>query len=87
MTTNLEVVNSFLRHEENCSGHLMSDGRRLISYQTTIAQWSEDMTHIIVNNTYYSNTTSRHRNLLIRKAHCYLVFVDGIVRGETDLRR
>lgn len=32
MTTNLEVVESFLRHEENCSGHLMSDGRRLISY-------------------------------------------------------
>lgn len=88
MITNAEVVDSFLRCEEACSGHLISTGTRLISYQTTIAQWSNDLTYIIVNETYYSQTTSRHRNLLKRKNRdYYMIYVGGIVKGETDLRR
>ena len=88
MNTNVSVIESFLKLEENSSGNLISTGRRLISYQTTIAQWSEDFLSIIVNETYYSQTTSRHRNLLKRmNKHIPMIYVDGIVRGEIDLRR
>lgn len=88
MNTNVSVIESFLKLEENSSGNLISTGRRLISYQTTIAQWSEDFLSIIVNETYYSQTTSRHRNLLKRmNRRIPMIYVDGIVRGETDLRR
>lgn len=88
MNTNVSVIESFLKLEENSSGNLISTGRRLISYQTTIAQWSEDFLSIIVNETYYSQTTSRHRNLLKRmNKHIPMIYVDGIARGEIDLRR
>lgn len=88
MNTNASVVESFLKLEENSSGNLISTGRRLISYQTTIAQWSEDLLSIIVNETYYSQTTSKHRNLLKRMNKWIpMIYVNGIVRGETDLRR
>lgn len=63
MIKNKEVIEAFLDKQVACAGHLYSDGNRLMSYNTCIAQWDCDF--IIVNMTYYSTTTSRHRNMVI----------------------
>lgn len=85
MNTNASVIDSFLKHEENCAGHLMSTGKRLISYQTTIAQWYEG--YLIVNMTKYSQTTSKHRGILLRKcsSRMNLIPVEDVVLREDNL--
>lgn len=64
MISNQGVIDSFLRKEINSSGHLKSDGEKLISYQTCIAQYTS-LGDLLVNMTSYSVTTSRHRNMLL----------------------
>ena len=59
-----EVVGRFLSKKRGAGGSLTSDGQRLLSYGTVIGQWVG--TSVVLPNagTYYSRTTSRHRNML-----------------------
>lgn len=85
MISNQRVIDSFLRKEINSSGHLMSDGKRLISYQTCIAQYTS-LGDLLVNMTSYSVTTSKHRNMLLRSSHYYnIIKLDNIPRGAENL--
>lgn len=65
---NKDIVLEFL--EQNKAGRssqsLTSSGDKLYSYATVIAQWYEGKLYI--NNTKYSQTTSRHQSLLLRHA-------------------
>lgn len=65
---NIEVIEAFVSKikgkNKNCS--LESTGLRLYSYNTCIAEWNLEYNCILFNTTYYSNTTSRHQNLLKR---------------------
>lgn len=71
-----QVITAFLHREKahtqirdlmwggrGCS--ISTDGARLWSYDTVIAQWSEDT--VLINNTKYSATTSKQQNLLKRE--------------------
>lgn len=62
---NKEVIDKFLNKEVGNGSNLVSTGTRLFSYQTCIAEWDNDSLYL--NKTYYSNTTSRYLNMLIRK--------------------
>lgn len=63
---NIEVIEAFVSKikgkNKNCS--LESTGLKLYSYNTCIAEWYLEYKCILLNTTYYSNTTSRHQNLL-----------------------
>lgn len=61
--TNIQVIQSFISKRIGNSLHLYSDCRRLLSYNTCIAEYYNGS--LIVNNTKYSRTTSRHRSILI----------------------
>lgn len=62
--TNLDVIKSFTRRNPNSTAHLLSTGDKLYSYSTCIAEYYLD--RLLVNITYYSNTTSHHLGLLKR---------------------
>lgn len=72
MTTQ-EVIKQFLARKtahtpirdlmyggRNCS--ISTDGTRLWSYNTIIAQWGDDT--VLINNTKYSRTTSKQQDIL-----------------------
>lgn len=61
--TNIQVIQSFISKRIGNSLHLYSDGRRLLSYNTCIAEYYNGS--LIVNNTKYSRTTSRHKSTLL----------------------
>ena len=61
--TNLETIKAFSLGQIGCALHLYSDGRRLFSYNTCIAEYYKG--RLIVNNTKYSITTSTHRSNLL----------------------
>lgn len=61
--TNLETIKAFSLGQIGRALHLYSDGRRLFSYDTCIAEYYNG--RLIVNNTKYSMTTSKHRNSLL----------------------
>lgn len=60
---NKDVVLAFLKKEEAWGSHLYSTGKRLISYNTSIAEWYGDC-YLLVNHTRYSNSTSKHQSYL-----------------------
>ena len=60
---NKDVVLAFLDKREAWGSHLYSTGKRLISYNTSIAEWYTNY-HLIINDTKYSNTTSRWQSVL-----------------------
>ena len=64
--TNKDVVNSFYEGKPNESDNMSTDGHKLLSYQTAIAEkvFYDNRIVIIKNITRYSNTTSKHQALL-----------------------
>lgn len=68
---NKEVVESFISRNIANSANLISTGNKLISYNTCIAEWYTSSI-LLINETYYSNTTSRHLNLLKRGLPSYI---------------
>ena len=93
--TNKDVALSFLYHTKlkSSTGNFYSDGVRLWSYNTVIAQW--DGGRLIVNATKYSSTTSgKHMSPLKNsETFCHLedagqvVYTDGYIPFNTqDLR-
>lgn len=61
---NIDVANAFACGLEGEAGNFFSTGIKAFSYRTVIAQRINGI--IYLNDTYYSNTTSRHRNLIKR---------------------
>lgn len=60
---NKDVILAFLEKREAWGSNLYSTGKRLINYNTAIAEWYDNY-HLIVNTTKYSNTTSKYQNFL-----------------------
>ena len=62
---NIEVIKQFLNKSSGNSDskNLISDGVRLINYNTCIAEWTDDF--ILFNVTKYSSSTSRIQNIIL----------------------
>lgn len=71
---NKEVVDNFISRNIANSTNLISTGDRLISYNTCIAEWYTSNI-LLMNETYYSNTTSRHLNILKRNLPSYIQYL------------
>jgi hypothetical protein len=93
--TNKDVAVSFLHHTKHTSStkNFHSDGVRLWSYNTVIAQWDGD--RLIVNATKYSSTTSCQHMSPLKNTDAFkslseagqVVYTDGYVPFNTqDLR-
>lgn len=82
---NLDVIKSFIKRNPNSTEHLLSTGDKLYSYSTCIAEYYLDM--LLVNITYYSNTTSRHLGLLKRNypSDILIVCLDRIPQDTQNL--
>lgn len=61
---NKDVIVDFVHHTSSKVLNLYSDGNKLFSFETCIAQWNNGV--LIINCTKYSITTSRHLTLLRR---------------------
>jgi hypothetical protein len=83
--TNLDVIKSFIKRNPNSTAHLLSTGDKLYSYSTCIAESYLGM--LLVNITYYSNTTSHHLGLLKRNypSDILIVCLDRIPQDTQNL--
>lgn len=85
---NKDVVLAFLKKEEAWGSNLYSTGKRLISYNTTIAEWYSDY-YLLVNHTHYSVTTSKQqsylRNELVNNKNIIELCLNGIDRNIHNL--
>lgn len=63
---NKEVCEAFLNRESAIGSNLYSDGHKLFSYSTCIAEWEDYYNRLYVNSTKYSVTTSKHQSYLRR---------------------
>jgi len=63
--TNNNIITNFINGQIAKTGNLISQGNKLINYNTCIAYIDNDK--YIVSNTKYSNTTSKIQNELIRQ--------------------
>lgn len=81
---NSEVVRQFLVREPGEGHNLVSNGDKLTSYSTVIAQWIEGQ--LIVNYTTYTPTTTKHQDIL-RRIQCQpmIRLVNGVPSGTPDL--
>ena len=87
---NKDVVLAFLEKREALGSNLYSDGNKLINYKTTLAQWIDNY-HLIVNDTWYSNTSRVNQNYLKKEltpergidTYC----INGIDKGTEDLTK
>lgn len=59
---NHQVVQAFCGHKTGYSANLSSDGLRLWSYQTVIAQWNKNTLTIDIAR--FSVSTSKHQSLI-----------------------
>lgn len=86
--TNLEVVNKFIKRLPAHALNLYSTGDKLFSYNTCIAEYHLDM--LLINNTKYSNTTSRQLSILKQLLPtCYntiIVYIEKIPINTQALR-
>lgn len=64
MAKNEDIVKLFLEKKEGYGSSVYSSGKKLFSYTTCIAEWINK--GLCINNTYYSNTTTRHTSLLYK---------------------
>ena len=68
MRTNKEVAEAFVLGNASANANMTSTGDRLFSYHTCIAESFLNKYNeicFVVNDTRYSNTTARHRNLML----------------------
>lgn len=84
--TNLEVIRAFIDKKSGNSLNLHSDGDRLFSYFTCIAEWN-NKSESLLNVTKYSVTTSRHLTYLIRYIPVYINVIElaNILKGTKSL--
>lgn len=91
MISNANLINAFINGQTAQNGSMRTDGTKLFSYATCIAQ--KTSRGILLNVCKYSTTTSKQqtytRRELERRGRNYME-VDGdgyICRGTTDLTR
>lgn len=86
MMKNSEVAKDFAFGLESRAGNFFSTGDKAFSYDTIIAQRIDRVVYL--NGTYYSNTTSRHRNLIKQAfgSGQKIVTLEDIPIGADDLR-
>lgn len=79
---NIEVIKQFLNKSSGNSDteNLISDGVKLFSYNTCIAEWTNDF--VLFNVTKYSSSTSRIQSMMLRelqKINIYkFIFIDNV---------
>lgn len=78
---NIEVIKQFLNMSSGNSytGNLISDGVKLFSYNTCIAEWTDDL--VLFNVTKYSSSTSRIQSMMLRelqKSIHKFIFIDNV---------
>ena len=78
---NIEVIKQFLNKNSGNSdtGNLISDGVKLINYNTCIAEWTDDF--VLFNVTKYSCSTSRIQSMILRELKKLIhksVFIDNV---------
>lgn len=78
---NIEVIKQFLNKSSGNSytGNLISDGVKLFSYNTCIAEWTDDL--VLFNVTKYSSSTSRIQSMMLRelqKSIHKFIFIDNV---------
>jgi hypothetical protein len=87
MITNKNLIANFISGRESQNGSMRTDGRKLFSYFTCIAQRTPK--GIIVNGSKYSPTTSRQQGLLRYALQGFSTIEVGvdtyISRGTSDL--
>lgn len=88
--TNQTVVQQFIKGQPGKCLSMQTDGRKLFSYNTIIAQREGNIW--VVNTTKYSRTTSKHQGLLYRALDKKTwwpskpyVYIDGVRIEENDL--
>lgn len=59
----IDVIFAFKSRRAAKTSHVSTDGTKLFSYYTCIAQWYNDNT-LIINDNKYSCTTSKHQTYL-----------------------
>ena len=87
---NKDVVLAFLEKREALGSNLYSDGNKLINYKTTLAQWIDNY-HLIVNDTWYSNTSRVNQNYLKKELTpergIVAYHIKGIDKGTENLTK
>ena len=87
--TNEKVCKAFLRGESARSLNMHTDGVKLFSYYTVIAQWSNKKPAftLLINETKYSSTTSKQMNYLTRNMQTWLdaLCLKRVPMGAQDL--
>lgn len=78
---NIEVIKQFLNKSSGNSDtkNLISDGVKLFSYNTCVAEWTDDF--VLFNVTKYSRSTSRIQSMMLRELRKLIhksVFVDNV---------
>lgn len=78
---NIEVIKQFLNKSSGNSDtkNLISDGVKLINYNTCIAEWTDDF--VLFNITKYSRSTSRIQSMILRELKKLIhksVFIDNV---------
>lgn len=88
--TNQTVVQQFIKGQPGKCLSMYTDGHKLFSYNTIIAQREGNI--MLVNTTKYSMTTSKHQGLLYREINkqgyaltTSEVYIDGVRIEENDL--
>lgn len=78
---NIEVIKQFLNKSSGNSDtkNLISNGVRLFSYDTCIAEWTDGF--VLFNVTKYSRSTSRIQSMVLRELRKLIhksVFIDNV---------
>ena len=81
--TNKDLVQAFAYGENAKNKSMHTDGVKLYSYNTVIAQ--RDGRDIIINTSYYSVTSSAHKNLIYKVVGTDYKEVQGVPVGCCDL--
>ena len=91
MISNVDLINAFISGKTAHNGSMRTDGTKLFSYATCIAQKTSK--GILLNVCKYSTTTSKQQTYTrheLERRGCNYVEVDGdgyICRGTSDLTR
>lgn len=82
---NIDVIRNFFSHSpaKNYTDSLVSRDNKLFSYNTCIAEWIDE--DIVINNTKYSPTTSKHQSSLRRVLSYYIIDTENIIFIDEQL--
>lgn len=84
---NIEVIKAFINQEAGDSLNIHSNGEKLFSYDTCIAEWYKGL--LVINKTRYSVTTSKHQTYLLRWIPSYIKVIElkAIPKNTSSLKK